>query len=192
MLTSWSLIKGVSLSAFVCVLMLTDQAHLRISEPSGKQRNYAYRLRTLLVSFDPTSLISLAINATAAVDLETPATHLGYQWQSAGLFPTLQSVIDAVLDEQAWAAVVGPSLPFRIRRSRSERASFSPPPVAATASSALETARQVGNSTFNETAVFVVYEQARNEQAAANFLVPQITALLARANSIAAAQSAAE
>ncbi|KAG8907501.1 hypothetical protein FRB99_003874 [Tulasnella sp. 403] len=83
--------------------------------------------------------------------------HLTWIVKDASDLPSNDDVINGVLDEKVWAAVV----------------------VNSAATQALVTARSTGDSSYNaSTAVTFYYNQGRNEIAANSFIVPLTTALL--------------
>lgn len=93
--------------------------------PQWKAASYTNKLRVLVVDLDSasapariTSLGSAIVaatrqNAQGIVDNVgyaghiTPKGTLGWEQVDTAVFPDVQSVVDAVYDEQAWAAVVG-------------------------------------------------------------------------------------
>ncbi|KAG9019841.1 hypothetical protein FRB90_003430 [Tulasnella sp. 427] len=86
-----------------------------------------------------------------------PKQHLTWTVIDPSQFPTDEDVGNAIVDEQAWAAVV----------------------VNEAATQALINARSTGNSSYNPlSAISFYYNQGRNEVAANSFIVPLTTQLL--------------
>lgn len=95
---------------------------------------------------------------------------LGYFVSSASDWPTTQGLIDSVLEEREWAAIV----------------------INQGATTNLQNARQNGNSAYNgSSAITVYYAQARNEQAANQYLVPYIQQALGQITGQYSSQSVA-
>ncbi|KDQ16744.1 hypothetical protein BOTBODRAFT_144484 [Botryobasidium botryosum FD-172 SS1] len=83
--------------------------------------------------------------------------HLGWRVINASTYATNEEVAKAIVEEKAWLAVV----------------------VGEGATAKLISARQNGDASYDpQAAVTVYYNQARNEQAAGNYIVPLTTALL--------------
>ncbi|WWD21471.1 hypothetical protein CI109_105957 [Kwoniella shandongensis] len=98
-------------------------------------------------------------------------TNLKYFITSPSEFPTAADVEHNIVQEGAWGAII----------------------INAGATALLNTARQIGNSSYNGTsAIEVVYAQARNENAVGNYLAPYMQGALNQILSRYNAQSVAQ
>ncbi|KAF7981219.1 hypothetical protein HWV62_34563 [Athelia sp. TMB] len=106
---------------------------------------------------------------TAFGNTSTPGPQLGWTQVDPSSIGTDEAVSQAILDEQAWIAVV----------------------VEKNATYNLWEARMHGDSSYNPaSAITVYYNQARNEIAAGNYLIPLTTALLQSSTSSFATNAA--
>lgn len=95
---------------------------------------------------------------------------LDYFQSPSSAYPSVQDVIDNMLDEQVWAAIT----------------------INSGATSNLQSARESGDASYNgSSAISVYYAHARNEQAMGNYVVPYIQQALGRITAQAGAESVA-
>jgi hypothetical protein len=101
---------------------------------------------------------------------------LGWQQIDAARFTTDQDILDAVVDEQTWIAVVGAfSQPIIFLEPNML------PSVEPNASNNLAVARQTGDASYiASTAISVYYAQGRNEIAVGSYILPIVQLLLGR------------
>lgn len=142
------------------------------------QRSYSHKLNCYFVNRDGSD-IGNAFQQVIEANIATKSqAKLGWQVVDPSAYPTDDAVKHAVRDEKAWLALVGmfwvaaPSYPVSHSFDLSAL-------VEAGSTETLQQSRINGNDTYNGIYVIkVYYAQARNEIAAANFLVPITESLL--------------
>ena len=101
---------------------------------------------------------------------------LGWQQVDAARFTTDEDIVNAVVDEQTWIAVVGAFSPHLIFPEPNELV-----PVEPNASNNLAIARQTGDTSYSaSSAISVYYAQGRNEIAVGSYVLPIVQPLLGR------------
>lgn len=127
----------------------------------GETSDHVPNLKGWVINRDGDGALGQAIvqafEANSRGEGVAPKQHLTWIIVDPSQYPSDDDVGNAIVDEQAWAAVV----------------------VNTAATQALLTARSTGNSSYNPlSAISFYYNQGRNEVAANSFIVPLTTALL--------------
>ncbi|GAB1528084.1 hypothetical protein RhiTH_011275 [Rhizoctonia solani] len=124
----------------------------------ARSATHAPSLTTWVIDRDGGEIGQSVVQGLLETTRSGSKSHLGWRQLDPN---EVSDVAEAVIDEKAWGAVV----------------------INAGASSRLNAARIVGNSSYNPTtSITFYYAQARNELATGNYVVPLTTAALTQAN----------
>jgi hypothetical protein len=135
-----------------------------------------HQLRAWVIDREGGPLGQAVSQAIMATTTSGSTAVLGWQQIDAARFTTDQDILDAVVDEQTWIAVVGAfSQPIIFLEPNML------PSVEPNASNNLAVARQTGDASYiASTAISVYYAQGRNEIAVGSYILPIVQLLLGR------------
>jgi len=136
-----------------------------------------HQLRAWVIDREGGPLGQAVLQAIIATTTSGSTPVLGWEQVDAAQFTTNEDIINAVVDEQTWIAVVGVfSQPITLPEQPNELV-----PVEPNASNNLAVARQTGDTSYSATsAISVYYAQGRNEIAVGNYILPIVQPLLGR------------
>jgi hypothetical protein len=147
-----------------------------------------HQLRAWVIDREGGPLGQAVSQAIIATTTSGSKAVLGWEQIDATQFTTDQDIVNAVVDEQTWIAVVGTfSQPIIFLEPNML------PSVEPNASNNLAVARKTGDASYNaSTAISVYYAQGRNEIAVGSYILPIVQPLLGRTLGQFNAKSVAE